>query len=340
MTTGTNLQVLLASRPQGWPSEDNFRFVESAMPQIGDGELLVRGLYLSLDPYMRGRMNDAPSYVPPVQLGAVMCGELAGEVVESRNPKFAPGDRVSGDLGWQQYAVSNGRGLRKLAPVTPLTAQLSVCGMPGITAYVGLLDIGKPEPGQTVVVSGAAGAVGSVVGQLAKLRGCRAVGIAGGPDKCRFVVEQLGFDACLDYKAGNLREALEAATPQGIDVYFDNVGGEILDTVLPRMNNFARLPLCGLISQYNATSLPEGPDRMNYLMGQLLRRRITMRGFIVFDDFGHLYPEFTREMTAWVEAGKITYREEVITGLEEAPAAFAGLLRGGAFGKRVVHLSD
>jgi len=333
MTTGTNLQVLLASRPQGWPSEDNFRFVESAMPQIGDGELLVRGLYLSLDPYMRGRMNDAPSYVPPVQLGAVMCGELAGEVVESRNPKFAPGDRVSGDLGWQQYAVSNGRGLRKLAPVTPLTAQLSVCGMPGITAYVGLLDIGKPEPGQTVVVSGAAGAVGSVVGQLAKLRGCRAVGIAGGPDKCRFVVEQLGFDACLDYKAGNLREALEAATPQGIDVYFDNVGGEILDTVLPRMNNFARLPLCGLISQYNAT---EAYGVKNFRV--ILVRRIKVQGFIVFD-FAERHAAARTDLALWLAEGKLRHHETVAEGLRAAPAAFLGMLRGANLGKQLVKLA-
>ncbi len=333
MTTGTNLQVLLASRPQGWPSEDNFRFVESAMPQIGDGELLVRGLYLSLDPYMRGRMNDAPSYVPPVQLGAVMCGELAGEVVESRNPKFAPGDRVSGDLGWQQYAVSNGRGLRKLAPVTPLTAQLSVCGMPGITAYVGLLDIGKPEPGQTVVVSGAAGAVGSVVGQLAKLRGCRAVGIAGGPDKCRFVVEQLGFDACLDYKAGNLREALEAATPQGIDVYFDNVGGEILDTVLPRMNNFARLPLCGLISQYNAT---EAYGVKNFRF--ILVKRIKVQGFIVFD-FAERHAAARTDLALWLAEGKLRHHETVAEGLRAAPAAFLGMLRGANLGKQLVKLA-
>jgi NADPH-dependent curcumin reductase len=333
MTTGTNLQVLLASRPHGWPTEDNFRVVESAMPRIGDGEVLVRGLYLSLDPYMRGRMNDAPSYVPPVQVDAVMCGEVAGEVIESRHPKYAVGDRVAGDLGWQQYAVSTGKGLRKLAPVTPLTAQLSVCGMPGVTAYVGLLDIGKPEPGQTVVVSGAAGAVGGVVGQIAKLKGCRAVGIAGGPDKCRFVVEQLGFDACLDYKAGDLRGQLKAATPQGVDVYFDNVGGEILDTVLPRMNPFSRLPLCGLISQYNAT---EAYGVKNFR--HILVNRIKVQGFIVFD-FAERYPAARADLAQWLAEGRLRHHETVAEGLRAAPAAFLGMLRGANLGKQLVRLA-
>jgi NADPH-dependent curcumin reductase len=333
MTTGTNLQVLLASRPHGWPTEDNFRFVESAMPPIGDGEVRVRGLYLSLDPYMRGRMNDAPSYVPPVQVDAVMCGEVAGEVIESRHPKYAVGDRVAGDLGWQQYAVSNGKGLRKLAPVTPLTAQLSVCGMPGVTAYVGLLDIGKPEPGQTVVVSGAAGAVGGVVGQIAKLKGCRAVGIAGGPDKCRFVVEQLGFDACLDYKAGDLRGQLKAATPQGVDVYFDNVGGEVLDTVLPRMNPFSRLPLCGLISQYNAT---EAYGVKNFR--HILVNRIKVQGFIVFD-FAERYAAARADLAQWLAEGKLRHHETVAEGLRAAPAAFLGMLCGANLGKQLVRLA-
>jgi NADPH-dependent curcumin reductase CurA len=333
MTTGMNLQVLLASRPHGWPTEDNFRLVESAMPQIGDGEVLLRGLYLSLDPYMRGRMNDAPSYVPPVQLGAVMCGEVAAEVLESRHPKFAVGDLVAGDLGWQQYALSNGKGLRRLAPVTPLTAQLSVCGMPGVTAYVGLLDLGKPEPGQTVVVSGAAGAVGSVVGQIAKLKGCRAVGIAGGPDKCRFVVEQLGFDACLDYKAGDLRAQLKDATPQGVDVYFDNVGGEILDTVLPRMNPFSRLPVCGLISQYNAT---EAYGVKNFRC--ILVNRIKVQGFIVFD-FAERYAAARADLAQWLAEGKLRHHETVAEGLRAAPAAFLGMLRGANLGKQLVKLA-
>ncbi len=282
---------------------------------------------------MRGRMNDGPSYVPPVDLGAVMCGEVAGEVIESRHPKFAVGDRVSGDLGWQQYAVSNGKGLRRLAPVTPLVAQLSVCGMPGITAWVGLLELGKPEPGQTVLVSGAAGAVGSAVGQIAKLKGCRVIGIAGGPDKCRFVVEQFGFDACLDYKAGNLREQLKAATPQGVDVYFDNVGGEILDTVLPRMNPFSRLPLCGLISQYNATEA-YGVKNFRYI----LINRIRVQGFIVFD-FAEHYAAARADLAQWLAEGRLRHHETVAEGLRAAPAAFLGMLRGANLGKQLVKLA-
>jgi NADPH-dependent curcumin reductase CurA len=333
MTTRTNLQVLLDSRPRGWPTEDNFRLVESTMPQIGDGQLLVRGLYLSLDPYMRGRMNDGPSYVEPVQLGAVMCGEVAGEVVESRHPKFAVGDRVAGDLGWQEYAISDGRGLRRLAPVSPLTAQLSTCGMPGITAYVGLLDLGRPEPGQTVVVSAAAGAVGSVVGQVAKLKGCRAIGIAGGPDKCRFVVEQLGFDACLDYKAGDLRAQLQAAAPQGVDVYFDNVGGEILDTVLAQMNTFGRVPVCGLISQYNAAE-PYGVKGFR----AILVKRLQVRGFIVFDHADR-YAAARADLAQWLAEGRLRHHETVAEGLRAAPAAFLGMLRGANLGKQLVKLA-
>ncbi len=253
MTAVRNRQVLLASRPQGWPTEDNFRFAESDLPSIADNQVLVRSHWLSLDPYMRGRMGEGRSYVKPVELGAVMCGEVIAEVVESKHPKFAVGDFVHGDLGWQLYAVSDGNGIRKLDPRIPLTAQLSVVGMAGLTAYFGLLDIGQPKPGETVVVSAAAGAVGGIVGQLAKIHGARAIGIAGGVDKCRFVVDELGFDACLDYKAGDLAGQLKSAAPKGVDVYFDNVGGEILDTVLGRMNPFSRLPMCGLISQYNAT---------------------------------------------------------------------------------------
>ena len=333
MTTPTNLQVLLESRPRGWPTEDNFRIVESAMPPIGDGQVLVKGLYLSLDPYMRGRMNDGPSYVKPVELGAVMCGEVAGEVLESRHPKFAVGDRVAGDLGWQQYAAVDGKALRRLAPVSPLTAQLSVCGMPGVTAYVGLLDLGRPEPGQTVVISAAAGAVGGVVGQIAKLKGCRAVGIAGGPDKCRFVTEQLGFDACLDYKAGNLRDQLKAAAPDGVDVYFDNVGGEILDTVLPRMNTFGRIPVCGLISQYNATE-PYGVKNFRAILVQ----RLQVRGFIIFD-FMERYGAARADLAQWLAEGRLRHHETVAEGLRAAPAAFLGMLRGANLGKQLVKLA-
>ena len=332
MTAVRNRQVLLASRPQGWPTADNFRFVETELPSISDNQVLVRSHWLSLDPYMRGRMGDGRSYVKPVELGAVMCGEVIAEVIESKHPKFAVGDFVHGDLGWQLYAVSDGKGIHKLDPRMPLTAQLSVVGMAGLTAYFGLLDIGQPKPGETVVVSAAAGAVGGIVGQLAKIHGARAIGIAGGAEKCRFVVDELGFDACLDYKAGDLAGQLKAATPNGVDVYFDNVGGEILDTVLGRMNPFSRLPMCGLISQYNAT---EAYGVKN--IRSILVNRIRVQGFIVFD-YGDRYKPALVELAQWLAAGKIKYRETIAHGLDAAPEAFLGLLRGENIGKQLVKL--
>ena len=332
MTAVRNRQVLLASRPQGWPTADNFRFVETELPSISDNQVLVRSHWLSLDPYMRGRMGEGRSYVKPVELGAVMCGEVIAEVIESKHPKFAVGDFVHGDLGWQLYAVSDGKGIHKLDPRMPLTAQLSVVGMAGLTAYFGLLDIGQPKPGETVVVSAAAGAVGGIVGQLAKIHGARAIGIAGGAEKCRFVVEELGFDACLDYKAGDLAGQLKAATPKGVDVYFDNVGGEILDTVLGRMNPFSRLPMCGLISQYNAT---EAYGVKN--IRSILVNRIRVQGFIVFD-YGDRYKPALIELAQWLAAGKIKYRETIAHGLDAAPEAFLGLLRGENIGKQLVKL--
>jgi NADPH-dependent curcumin reductase CurA len=329
----TTTRVLLARRPTGAPTPDDFRVVEEPLAPLAEGQLRVRGRWLSLDPYMRGRMSDAKSYVKPVDIGGVMCGEVAGEVIESRHPGFAVGDMVGGDMGWQTVATSDGKGLRKLMPGVPPEKQLSVCGMPGVTAWCGLLLIGEPKPGETVVVSGAAGAVGSVVGQIAKLKGCRAVGIAGGADKCRHVVEDLGFDACIDYKAGRLREDLKAATPDGIDVYFDNVGGEILDTVLARMNPFSRLPVCGLISQYNATE-PYGLRNFR----SVLVNRIKVQGFIVFD-FAARYPEAVAELAGWWSAGKLKHFETVAEGIEAAPAAFIGMLRGANTGKQLVKLS-
>jgi len=330
--TSTNVRVLLANRPVGAPTLKDFSIVEETPAALGAGELRIRGEWLSLDPYMRGRMNESKSYVKPVEVGAVMCGEVVGEVVESRHADFVVGDRVAGDLGWQTLPVSSGAGLRKLLPGVPPSAQLSVCGMPGVTAWCGLLLIGQPKPGETVVVSGAAGAVGGVVGQIAKLKGCRAVGIAGGADKCRYVVEDLGFDACIDYKAGRLREDLKAATPDGVDVYFDNVGGEILDTVLARMNPFARLPLCGLISQYNAT-LPYGLRNFR----AVLVNRIKIQGFIVFD-FKEHYPQAIGDLCGWLAAGKLQYRETIADGIRAAPAAFIGLLNGANLGKQLVRL--
>ena len=328
-----NLQVLLARRPTGAPQESDFRLVETAVPEIGDGQFLVRSHYLSLDPYMRGRMNDAKSYAKPVELGAVMVGGAVGEVAVSRHPKFKTGDKVVGAFGWQLYAVSDGASVIKIAdPRVPLSAYLGVVGMPGVTAHIGLLDFGQPKAGETVVVSAASGAVGAVVGQIAKIRGCRAVGIAGGPDKCRYVVEELGLDACVDYKAGRLWEDLSQATPKGIDVYFDNVGGEILDTVLRRLNAFARIPLCGLISQYNATE----PYAIKN-SGALLVNRVKLQGFIVTDHLPR-WPAALADLAQWLSEGKIKYRETVAEGLRSAPSAFIGMLAGKNFGKQLVKL--
>ena len=330
----TNLQILLASRPAGAVSEDNFRIVETPLPRPAEGQVLVRNDWLSLDPYMRGRMSDAKSYAKSVDIGELMVGGTAGEVIESRHAKFKAGDKVVGALGWQQFGLSDGSGLMKLdKPVAPLSAYLGVLGMPGITAWIGLLDIGQPKAGETVVVSAASGAVGSVVGQLAKLKGCRAVGIAGGAAKCRHVVAELGFDACVDYKAGRLAADLKAAVPKGIDVYFDNVGGEVLDAVLPSMNAFSRIPLCGLISQYSATEAYGVKQFRSFLVN-----RIRLQGFICFDRLD-LWPQALRELSGWLVEGKLKYRETVAHGLENAPKAFIGLLKGDNLGKQIVKLT-
>jgi len=328
----TNLQVLLARRPTGAPQESDFRLVETAVPAIGDGQFLVRSHYLSLDPYMRGRMNEARSYAKPAQLGEVMVGGAVGEVLDSRHPKFKTGDKVVGAFGWQLYAASDGAGVRVVDPGVPLPAYLGVLGMPGVTAHIGLLDFGEPKAGETVVVSAASGAVGAVAGQIARIRGCRAVGIAGGPDKCRYVVEELGLDACVDYKAGRLWEDLSQATPKGIDVYFDNVGGEILDTVLRRLNPFARIPLCGLISQYSATE----PYALKNA-GALLVNRVKLQGFIVSDHLPR-WKAALADLAQWLSEGKIKYRETIAEGLRSAPSAFIGMLEGRNFGKQLVKL--
>ena len=328
-----NKRVLLASRPTGWVSEDNFRIETSPVPQPREGEVLVKNIYLSLDPYMRGRMNEGKSYAARQEIGEVMIGGTVGEVIESKNPKFAQGDKVLGMLGWQQYGLSDGKGLNKVdASRVPLSAYLGVLGMPGVTAWVVLLDICQPKAGETVVVSAASGAVGSVVGQIAKLKGCRAVGIAGGRQKCDYVVKELGFDACVDYKAGELNEALKAAVPDGIDCYFENVGGEILDAALRRMNAFSRIAVCGLISQYNATE-PYGVKNFQ----SILTNRIKVQGFIVSDRM-ELWARALPELIGWVASGKIKYRETVAQGLENAPKAFIGLLKGENLGKQLVKL--
>jgi NADPH-dependent curcumin reductase CurA len=316
------------------PSADNFETVDAPMPAVNDGDVLRRTAYLSLDPYMRGRMSAGPSYAAAVNLNDVMCGHTVSEVVESRSPGFAPGDIVAGYDGWQQYAASNGRDLRKLEPGTaPISTAIGVLGMPGATAYVGLLDIGQPKAGETVVVSAACGAVGSIVGQLAKIRGCRAVGIAGSADKCRYVVDELGFDACINYKTDDLVPALRAACPQGIDIYFENVGGRIFAAVLRLINKGARIPLCGMISEYNATADPGGPN-----LRPLLVQRALIKGFIV-SDHNDRVPAFLKEVTPLVREGRIKYREDIVDGLDAAPSALVGLFEGKNFGKLLVRVS-
>jgi NADPH-dependent curcumin reductase CurA len=328
-----NLQVLLANRPAGWVEESNFRIQESGVPEPGDGQVLIRIRWLSLDPYMRGRMNEGKSYAARVELGQVMVGGTIGEVIASRHPKYAAGDKVVGMQGWQTFALSDGKDIKKVPdPRLPETAWLGAVGMPGVTAWMGLSQIGAPKAGESVVVSSASGAVGSVVGQLAKIAGCRAVGIAGGPAKCDYVRDELGFDACVDYKAGSLDSALKAATPNGVDVYFDNVGGEILDSVLRRVNPGARIPLCGLIAGYNGADIP---IRNVY---SLLVNRVRLQGFIVSDRMD-LWPAAIAELAAHVAAGRIRYRESIAEGLENAPRAFIGMLKGENFGKQLVKLA-
>lgn len=329
-----NLQVVLASRPQGPVTEKNFRFVESAIPRPDKGEVLVRNLYLSLDPYMRMRMNDGKSYAPPVQLGEVMVGGTVGEVVESNDPRFTKGDIVGSRSGWQLFAVADANALRKVdTRGAPLSTALGVVGMPGVTAWYGLLRIGEPKPGETVVVSAASGAVGSVVGQIARLKGCRTVGIAGGPVKCDYVVKELGFDACVDYKSDGFESKLREGTPEGIDIYFENVGGAVLDAVLPLLNAFARIPFCGYVSEYDKS----GSYGVQHLRS-LLVSRVRLQGFIISEHL-ELWDEALAELSGWLNAGKLNYHETIAHGLESAPAAFIGMLKGLNLGKQIVKLA-
>jgi NADPH-dependent curcumin reductase CurA len=338
VTAAKNRQVLLAARPRGEPTPDDFRLVEAEVPEPGPGQMLLRTVYLSLDPYMRGRMNAGPSYAPPVEVGQVMEGGTVCEVVRSNLPGFGPGDVVLARAGWQEYALSDGQGVRKVDPALgPVSYALGVLGMPGLTAYAGLLTIGRPQPGETLVVAAASGAVGSVVGQVGKIKGCRVVGIAGGEKKCRHVREELGFDACLDHRQPDLAGRLKAACPRGIDVYFENVGGAVFDAVLPHLSAFARVPVCGLIAHYNATDLPAGPDRVPLVLHAILVKRLTFRGFIV-SDFASQHPEFLADMTAWLREGRVKYREDVTDGLENAPRELIGLLKGENFGKKVIRV--
>ena len=329
-----NRQVVLASRPHGAVTEDNFRFVDAPLPAPVADEVLVKNEWLSLDPYMRGRMNDVKSYVPPVQLGAVMVGQTVGTVVESRDPRFKPGDCVLTSMGWQLYGVAKGSEVTPIdATRIPASYYLGIVGMPGITAWFGLNEIGQPKAGDTLIVSAASGAVGSVVGQLAKIAGCRVVGIAGGKAKCDYVVQELGFDACVDYRLGRLFDDLSAACPAGIDVCFENVGGEILDTTLRLMNRYSRVVVCGLIAEYNATQ-PYGYKRLR----SVLVNRIRMQGMIVFD-WKDRYAEAIDVLARYVVDGKLKYRESIVVGLDNAPRGLIGLLNGENFGKQVVRLT-
>jgi len=335
-----NRRIVLAQRPKGMPTVANFRLEQVAIPAPTDGEVLLRTIFLSLDPYMRGRMSDAPSYAAPVEVGAVMVGGTVCRVVASRHPDFKAGDLVQAGAGWQDYSISNGAGVVKLDPDMPHPSYaVGVLGMPGFTAYMGLLDIGAPKPGETVVVAAATGAVGSAVGQIAKIKGARTIGIAGGPEKCAYAVREFGFEQCLDHRDPNFPKLLAAACPNGIDVYFENVGGAVFDAVWPLLNTFARIPLCGVISRYNATDLPPGPDRWPLVQSTLLWKRIRMQGFII-TDYSARIDEFRRDMTQWVKEGRVKSREDIVDGLENAPRAFLGLLEGKNFGKLVVKVGD
>ncbi|MGH6858992.1 MAG: NADP-dependent oxidoreductase [Phyllobacterium sp.] len=338
MSRPVNTRIVLASRPEGRVKPDNFRLEEAAIPRPQEGELLLKVLFLSLDPYMRGRMDDARSYAAPVAVDAVMEGGTVAEVVESRRADFTAGDIVLSHSGWQSHALSNGDGLRKLDPqAAPLSTALGVLGMPGFTAYAGLLTIGRPKPGETVVVAAASGPVGSAVGQIAKIKGARAVGIAGGPEKCAFVKNELGFDAAIDHRAPDFPEQLRRACPEGIDVYFENVGGAVWDAVFPLLNTFARVPVCGLIAQYDGTSLAE-KDRLPRLMRDILTKSLFIRGFIQ-REFVDQRPAFAEAMGQWLQSGAVKYREDSVEGLANAPDAFIGLLGGRNFGKLVVRVA-
>ena len=333
-------QIRLAGRPVGAPDAGTFATVTETLPEVGDGEVLLAVRYLSLDPYMRGRLSDARSYADPVAVGDVIVGGTVAEVLESRYDGLAVGDQVLSYSGWQTHEVVRGETLRKLDPdLAPTSTALGVLGMPGFTAYAGLLQIGKPQPGETVVVAAATGPVGSAVGQIAKLKGARAVGIAGGPDKVRALTEEFGFDVGVDHRAEDFRDQLAEAVPDGIDVYFENVGGAVFDAVRRHLNLYARIPVCGLVANYNATEAPSGPDRMPGLFGQVLTKSLTIRGFIMGEFVAAHYRDFLREMGGWVRDGDVRYREDVVEGLKNAPEAFAGMLRGANFGKLLVRVS-
>lgn len=334
-----NTRVLLASRPIGEPASDDFAIERIPVPEPADGEVVLRTIYLSLDPYMRGRMSAEKSYADPVEIGDVMVGGTVNEVLESRHADLATGDIVTGLTGWQSHPVVPGDELKRIDPAhAPISTRLGVLGMPGFTAYSGLLNIGRPQPGETVVVAAAAGPVGATVGQIAQIVGARVVGIAGGPEKVAWLHE-IGFDAAVDHRSPDFIADLAAATPDGIDVYFENVGGAVWDAVFPRLNEFARIPVCGLVAHYNDTQPPEGPDRAPALMRAILTKSLTLRGFIQREFVSSHYREFLTDVGAWMSEGRLRYREDIVDGLENAPEAFIGLLHGANFGKLLVRVS-
>ncbi|WP_201594175.1 NADP-dependent oxidoreductase [Psychrobacter vallis] len=337
----TNRQIKLASRPTGEPKAENFDMVTSDIPTPKDNEMLLRTVYLSLDPYMRGRMSDAKSYADPLEVGDVMLGGTVAQVVESNIDTFAVGDLVVSNSGWQDYSVSNGEGVLKLdKDMANPSYGLGVLGMPGFTGYMGLTDIGKPQKGETLVVAAATGPVGATVGQVGNQYGVRTVGVAGGKEKCDFAVNELGFDICIDHKADDFAEQLKTACPDGIDIYYENVGGHVFDAVMPLLNAHARIPVCGLVAQYNATELPEGKDRLSVLTGLVLSRRLTIKGFIIFEEYGDHYPEFLKTMSKWVASGDVKTKEYIADGLDNAPSTFVDMLNGDNFGKTVVKVAD
>jgi NADPH-dependent curcumin reductase CurA len=330
-----NKEIRLASRPVGMPTLDNFRLVDADMPQPNDGDVLAKSLYISVDPYLRGRMREGRSYIPPFEVGQVIDSGGIGKVIESRSSKFQPGEIVTGQFGWRLYNVSKADGLMKVPPGVPVTTALGVLGMPGLTAYFGLLDIGQPQPGETVVVSGAAGAVGTTVCEIAKIKGCRVVGIAGSDAKNRYLKEELGVDAVINYKTDDIRQALKDACPNGIDVYFDNVGGEISDAVMPLINRGSRIIICGQISFYCVDRPEVGPRPQPYL----LINRALMKGFII-TDYAAKFSEGVKQLAEWLAAGKLKYAESIVEGFENTPQAFIGLFTGENLGKQIVKVGD
>ena len=339
MPRSLNRQILLANRPVGMPKASDFLLNETSIPTPVDGQVLCETLYLSLDPYMRGRMSPSKSYAKPVEINEVMTGGTVGKVIESRDPNLKAGEIVFGYGGWQDYWVHNGKTLKNVDPdIAPISTATGVLGMPGVTAYTGLLNIGKPKKGETVVVASACGPVGSVVGQIAKFKGARSVGIAGSKEKCKYATDKFQFDHCLNHKSSEFSEELKQVCPEGIDVYFENVGGKVLDSVLPLLNDFARIPVCGIISAYNSTELPSGPNLIPSLMRSILVKRLTFRGFIVWD-FANQEKEALQQLAKWIKQGKLHYLEDIVDGLENAPEAFIGLFDGKNFGKLVVRVN-